>query len=50
MVHSGSQTTRRAAIVGAALLFSASAIAGALAAEPVTLHAIFLPATWGTVV
>jgi ABC-type glycerol-3-phosphate transport system substrate-binding protein len=50
MVHFASQTARRAAIVGAALLFSASAIAGAAAAEPTTLHAIFLPATWGTVV
>src|ERR1700683_4594470 len=36
--------------VGAALLMSVSAITAARAADAVTLHAIFLPATWGTVV
>ena len=35
---------------GAAFLMSVSAITAARAADPVTLHAIFLPATWGTVV
>ena len=35
---------------GAALFMSMSVTAAARAAEPITLHAIFLPATWGTVV
>ena len=41
---------RSALAVGAALLISVSATAVARAADTVTLHAIFLPATWGTVV
>jgi multiple sugar transport system substrate-binding protein len=45
--HSG---MRSAIGVGAALLISLSATAVARAADAVTLHAIFLPATWGTVV
>lgn len=51
---SGYQTkrsqTRKLLAVGAALLMSVSATAVARAADPVTLHAIFLPATWGVVV
>jgi ABC-type glycerol-3-phosphate transport system substrate-binding protein len=42
--------SRAALSLAAALFMSASATAGARAADSLTLHAIFLPATWGVVV
>ena len=48
--HPKHSRMRSALAVGAALLISVSATAVARAADAVTLHAIFLPATWGTVV
>jgi multiple sugar transport system substrate-binding protein len=50
MNHPKHSRMRSALAVGAALLISVSATAVARAADAVTLHAIFLPATWGTVV